>query len=746
MEAQVQQPLASAGALDEDEISLGELLNVLAQRKWLVAGVFAVVLVLGAAYALLATPIYQADALIQVEDQKGSALTLTGLQQFADMVGLQQSPVTGELEILRSRDVLMKALRVTQGNIDVRVDNRFPLIGGWLSRRYEAKQDGVAPALWGLSSYAWGGEHLKFAELNLPQRQWGQKFYLEITDSGYVLQDADGQALVKGPVGDRLKFKVNGEEASVAVQTLDGRPGTRFRVVENSPVQAYEQLRKDLDAAEAGKQSNIIRMSYRDPDDHFATAMVNAIAQAYLEQNVQRRSAEARGSLKFLEQQLPQVRHNVDVSEDALSEYRQRSSTIAVDKEAEGLLKQAITLENNRLELKLKRDEMLQRFKPDHPEVKALAQQIAGVENAIAQLNKQIDQLPKAQRELLPYERDARVNTELYVSMLNNAQQLRVAEAGTIGNVRIVDYAARNDKPVEPRKLLVVAIAAALGLMLGVLAAFLAHFMRPAIQRSEQIEQATGLSTYVTVPESDGKGRVARGTSLRRTKRATGLLAAEIPNDPAVESLRSLRTGLTFAMMGAPGKVVAMTGATSGVGKSFLASNFAALLAGTGQKVVLLDTDMRRPRLQDYFGYDRKTPGLSGVLAGAVAVDEVLRKTSVDGLTVLPAGVIPPNPGELLLNARFERLLQTLGENYDLIVLDTPPILPVADVLAVLRHVSAAFLVVRAEHSTSGEVRDALAKLRYSGVSDPIKGAIFNGVRGHRLGYGSSYKYYYSYK
>ena len=733
--------------MDDDEISLGELLNVLAQRKWLVASVFLVVLVIGTAYALLARPIYQADALIQVEDQKGSALALTaGVQQLADMVGMQQSPVTGELEILRSRDVLMKAIRQTQGNIEIRVDNRFPLIGGWLSRRYEARQDGVAPALWGLDGYAWGGEALKFAELDLPRRQLGQKFYVQITPKGYEFQDADGKVLASGPQGERLNFKVKGEPASVAVQTLEGRPGTRFRVVESSPVQAYEVLRKDLDATEAGKQSNIIRMSYRSPDDEFATEMVNAIARAYLEQNVQRRSAEARSSLKFLEQHLPDVRHNVDASEDALSRFRSQSSTIAVDKEAEGLQQQAITLENNRLQLKLKRDEMLQRFKPDHPEVKALARQIAGVDGAVADLQKQIDRLPKAQRELLPYERDARVNTELYVSMLNNAQQLKVAEAGTIGNVRVVDYAAHNDRPVEPRKALVVAIAAALGLMLGILAAFLAHFMRPAIQRSEQIEQSSGLSTYVTVPESDGKGRVARGSGRRRRAHATGLLAVQTPNDPAMESLRSLRTGLTFALMGAPGKVVAMTGATSGVGKSFLASNFSALLASTGQKVVLVDTDMRRPRLQDYFGYDRKTPGLSSVLAGTVSVDQVLRKGPIDGLSILPAGVIPPNPGELLLNERFEALLQSLSETYDLIVLDTPPILPVADVLAVLRHVSVAFLVVRAEHSTAGEVRDALAKLRYSGVGDPVKGAIFNGVRGHRLGYGSSYKYYYSYK
>ncbi len=730
---------------DDDEISLGELINVLAQRIWLIVGVFLLVLVAGVAYALLARPIYQADALIQVEDQKGSALS--GLSQLSEFIGMQQSSVAGELEILRSREVLMKAIRATQGNIEVEVDNRFPLIGGWLARRHQRESTALADPLWGLDDYAWGGESLVFAEVNLPRRQWGEEFVLEVTDDGYVLRDDDGVELATGVVGERVSFRIQDEDASVAVKDLVGRPGARFRFVEKSPVQAFEDLRKELSVSEAGKQSNIIRMSFKHPDVEFATDMVNAIARAYLAQNVERRSAEARNSLKFLEQQLPELKRNVDAAEDALSQYRSRSSTIAVDKEAEGLLQQAIKLENSRLELRLKRDELLQRFKPEHPEVKALDKQLAAVDKAIADLDQGINRLPKAQRELLPFERDARVNTALYISLLNNAQELRVAEAGTIGNVRIIDYAVQNDKPVEPRKLLVVGIAAALGAMLGLLMAFLAHFMRPAIQRSEQIEQATGLSTFVTVPESDGHGGIRRGGSRVRRRPPMGLLAVEQPDDPAIEALRSLRTGLTFAMMGAPGKVVAITGATSGVGKSFVASNFAVLLAGAGQRVALIDIDMRRPRLHDLFGYDRKTPGLSSVLAGTAPIQDVLREgRRVEGLSVLPAGITPPNPGELLLSPRFGELLDTLGRTHDLIVLDTPPILPVADVLAVMRHVSAAFIVARAEYSTAGEVRDALAKLRHSGVGDPVKGAIFNGVRGNRIGYGASYKYYYSYK
>lgn len=731
----------------QDEINLGELFNVLLQRKWLVIGVFLVVLVIGTAYALFAQPIYEADALIQVEDQKGSS-ALGGLSVLSESLGLQQSPVAGEIEILRSREVLLKAINQTQANVTVAVDSHFPLIGAWLARRNEARTpQGLAKPLWGMTGFAWGGETLEFAALDLPRRQWGQTLYLRATEAGFDILDDDDNVLAGGQVGQKVAFTVGGQPATLAVRTLEARPGVRFRFVEASPTMTYENLRKALSVSEAGKQSSIITLTYQNPDDAFAVDIVNAIAHAYLEQNVQRRSAEARSSLAFLQQQLPDLKRNVDRAEDALSDYRSRSSTISVDKEAEGLLTQAVSLENNKLQLQMKRDEMLQRFKPEHPEIKAINKQIAALDGAMAKLDKEINRLPQAQRELLPFERDARVNTQLYMSLLNNAQELRVAEAGTIGNVRVIDYAVPADRPVKPKKTLVVAISAALGAFLGILAAFLAYFLRPALQRPEQIEQATGLSTYVSLPESEAQEKLHAQRRRTHDKDGTlGLLALDAPQDPAVESLRSLRTGLTFALMGAPGKVIALTGATAAVGKSFVTANFATLLAATGQRVVVVDCDMRRPRLGEYFGYARKAAGLSGLLAAATTLDQVLRPDVISGLSVLPAGQVPPNPGELLLSERFGELLQALSEQFDLVLLDTPPILPVADSLAILRHATAAFLIARAEQSTAAELRDAMTKLRHSGVADPVRGVIFNRVRRNRVGYGASYKYYYSYR
>lgn len=734
------------GFNEPSEINLAEISNVLLQRWWLITVVFLATVAIGVVYALLARPVYQADALIQVEDQKGSALS--GLSQLSDFIGVQQSSVAGELEILRSREVLLKAVQDTRADVIVEVDSRFPMIGNWFARRYAG--DGVASPVLGLQGYAWGGEEIDVVELNIPSVGWGRPFFIVSQDDGYLVQDESGLTLADGKVGERAHFSVNGQDATVALKVLHARPGTRFLIQQNSPYETVEDIRKELSTAEAGKQSNVIRLRYEATDQQFAQDLINAIARAYLAQNVERRSAEARSSLQFLETQLPELKQTVNSMEESLSNYRSKSGTIAINKEAEGLLQQSISLENNRLELELKRDELLQRFKPEHPSVKAIQQQIAQVQQASNRLNGSIDKLPQAQKELLRLERDAKVNTELYISLLNNAQELKIAEAGTVGNVRIIDFAVPNNKPVAPRKALIVAVSAVLGIMLGVFAALVMRFLRPAIQRSEQIEQGTGLTTYVTVPESDTQRRFRISTKRSRRMLAgeaagANVLALSQPDDPAVESLRSLRTGLAFALMGSEGKVLVVTGATAGVGKSFISTNLAALLAANGKRVLLVDTDLRRPRLAEYFAYERKENGLSNVLAGTAELDAVIRPI-VQNLDVMPAGATPPNPGELLLSNRFAEMLKQLEERYDHILLDTPPILPVADTLAVMQYAAVAFMVARAEQTTVNELRDAMAKLNSAGLAEPMKGVIFNGVRRNRLGYGSSYKYYYSYK
>lgn len=728
---------------DSEEIRLVDLLDNLIQHIWVVVGVFAVALVCGIAYSVIATPIYSADALVQVEQKKSGTL---GGQEIAEALGTNSTPVSGEIEILRSREVILQAAAAT--NADVRViPKRFPVIGNWWARTYRGFEP-VGGAL-GLGSYAWGGEVLKLGEFKLPEGANGRRFVVTVTDNGFRLADSAGHVLAEGEPGKVLPFSVDGQDARIYVSELKARSGVQFYVVRDTPISVYRRIRSGLSIEESARGSGVIRVSYRHPDMDFARNLVNSIAKTYLKQNVERRSAEADQSLKFLEEQLPLIKRNVERAEEALNSFRTKTNTISVEKSVDSLLQKSVEAERERMQLELKRDELLQVYRPEHPELKALESKIAAINERNRSVNAQVSRLPATQRDLLRLQRDVEVSNQLYIALLNNAQQLRVAKAGTVGNVRIIDFALSDPAPVAPRKSLVILASVVLGLILGVAGAMLVRVLRPTLRDAAEVERTTGLVSYASVPESPAQAKLASAKRGRSGRLAivpgrSQLLATLSPNDVAIESLRSLRTGLTFASLGAKDKNVVVTGATPALGKSFISANLSALLASSGKRVLLIETDMRRPQLGAYFG-QKSGPGLSDVLAKSVSYGDALVRNAgaVDRLDVLFAGQVPPNPGELLLSEEFENLVNRVQGDYDHIVLDTPPVLPVGDSLAVVRHASIIFLVVRAEVSTKGEVIDAVRKLE--SVDAKVKGIIFNGVKRRRVGYGYEYRYYYGY-
>lgn len=728
-----------------DHFNLANVVDTLLQYIWLVVGIFLAVMIAGALYVVLAAPIYRADVLIQVEEKKSAALG--GLQDIADMLGGSANPVSGEIEILKSREILMKAIEATQADLKVR-PRRVPIVGDWYARKYEGS--GLAEPFLGLSTYAWGGESLKLKYFDVPERAQGEEFSFVVADDGsYEFLNSEGQLLGRGYVGREAEFGTNGGVVRVTVSQMQARPGAKFYVTQRPKIEVYKEILAKLNVTEAGRQSGIITLSYTSSQAEFAQSLVNSIAKYYLAQNIERRSAEADQSLKFLESQLPELKKELIRAEDALSDLKSKLSSVDVSKQAESLLQQAIDAEKSRTQLRLKRDELRQRYRAGHPELRAVELQLANLEKVSTAIDEQIGKLPLAQRDLLRKQRDVEVSGALYVALLNNAQQLRVAKAGTVGNVRVIDFAIKDSEPIAPNKSLIIIFCAIGGLLLGVGAVFVARMLRPTIREISEVERATGLTSFASIPESlsqeklDSSKRDSRGKRLIVEGRSQ-LLSLIQPDDPAIESLRSLRTGLSFAMLGATNKNIVITSATPAVGKSFISANIAVLMAQAGKRVLLIETDMRRSQLGAYFGYGDR-PGLSAYLIGQASLHDILIRGpgGVAELDVLPAGIVPPNPGELLLSDNFSRLLSEVQEKYDYIILDSAPVLPVGDTLAVARQAAVLFLVVRAEASTLGEVKDAIRKLEAAGSK--AKGFIFNGIKRRRVGYGYAYRYYYSY-
>ena len=723
---------------DNDEIDLMGLLGTLIDHKWLIASVTGVFMAAGVAYALLATPVYQANALIQVEAKKNDPL---GFSDISSMLG-KESPSATEIELIKSRRNIGAA--VDNLKLDIKTEpNYFPLIGEFIARRFKPDADSnVASPLLGMDSFAWGGEELKIADLQVPQALLGKQLTLVSGEAGTFTLLDDDNPLVKGQVGQ----SVNENGITIQVETLQARPGTTFSVTRYPRLSTILNYQQVLDVAERGKESGMIGMALESTEPTTAINTLNEIARLYVQQNIERTSAEAAQSLGFLKDQLPQVRKDLEKAETALNQFQIRSKSIDISLEAKAILDQIVALDTSISSLKLQQAEMDRKFTPQHPAYRALMGQLAELTAKQNRLAKQVEGLPSTQQELLSLTRDLKVSTEIYTQLLNKSQELDVMRAGAVGNVRLIDTADVDLRfPVKPKKALIVLIATLLGAFIAIGYVLFRKALNRGVQNPDDIEKL-GLPVYASIPFSslqkveDEKSPGGRGT------RVTPLLASSHPTDLAIEGLRSLRTSLHFAMLEADNNRLMISGPSPKVGKSFVSANLAAVIAQSGQRVLLVDVDMRKGYIHKMFGIPVEN-GLSDLLAKRCDLNTAIHKTEVENLDVIGRGQIPPNPSELLMHKNFSEFLEQVSANYDQVILDTPPFLAVTDAAIVGRQSGTNLIVTRFELNPAREVELTMRRFAQNGID--LKGAIFNGVEKRasaKYGYGAYGYYNYEYK
>ncbi|WP_309683776.1 polysaccharide biosynthesis tyrosine autokinase [Polaromonas sp.] len=736
MNSQQANPLPFASALpaagDGDDVHLLDLLDVVLDHRWLIAVVTALFIVGGVAYALMSTPIYEADILIQVEESKGgNAGSLLG--DAASLFEIR-SPASAEIEILRSRLVVGQAVQNLQ--LDLSVSPRYvPVIGRWLSRRASEPSN---PGFMGFGGYVSGTEALKVGEFEVPGALEGERFVVRLTEQGYSLLSPEGVVLGQAAAGQPLVFTDKGQQGRLLVAAAVGKPGAEFYLIRSSRLKITEELQRSLRIAELGKQSGVIQGSLEGSDPGKITRVLNEVGSLYVRQNVERKAAEAEKSLGFLGTFLPQLRQQLEESENKFNQFRNRHGTFDLSAEAGALLSKGVTLQASLLELQQKRKELEARFTAQHPSIQTIDAQIRTLNGELSELSGKAKSFPNVEQDLLRLTRDVKVNNELYVSLLNSSQQLRLVKEGKVGNVRVVDVAAVPQAPVKPKRSLVMAMAAVLGLVAGLALAFLRNSLRPGIRDPLDIEQHVGLPVFATIPHSEAQ--VRQDKNVRARAAGIHVLAVAEPQDASIESLRSLRTALQFAMLDATSNIVLVTGPTPGIGKSFTSVNFAAVLGAADKKVLLIDADLRKGHLNLYFGQKRER-GLSEVLSGSLPLADVLRRNAAPNVDFLSTGTMPPNPAELLMTPATQTLLQQLAGQYDLIIIDTPPVLAASDTAILAPLAGVVFMVARADVTSLGELQESAKRLQQSGVH--TRGVIFNGLDmdKRRYGYGVGNKY-----
>ncbi|KZN51384.1 polysaccharide biosynthesis tyrosine autokinase [Pseudoalteromonas luteoviolacea] len=720
------------------EIDLMALLGAFLDRKWFIISVTALFMIIGAAVAMFSTPIYQATSMIQVEEKGGS---VPGFDELGGMFESTSAAVT-EIELLKSRSIIGEA--VDSLKLDIVAEPKlFPIIGGRAFRKFTPTQDGdLAEPSFGASSYAWGGEKIEIFKFEVSQNAIGVEFTLvALANNQFELLTDNGDSILKGKVGE----EVSNGAFTLTLKTLIARPDTEFKLIKRDRLNTILDLQTAIGASEKGKDSGIINLSLQNTNAEYAESVLNKVAGIYVRRNVERNSAEAQKSLEFLEYQLPQIKKQLESAEQRFNDYQVKQQSVDISLETEGVLRQLVKLETQVQELELKKLELGRKFKQTHPSYQAAVEQIEAVESQKRRLAAEVKVLPATQQELLRLTRDVEVNNEIYTLLLAKTQELDIVRAGTVGNVRVIDLAEVNtSKPVKPKKALIVVMATLLGGLLAVAIVLIQKAIHKGIEDPAEIE-ALGLPVYASVPYSEYQVKLTGFAKARKgkTAKAKSILAMDNPADLSIEALRSLRTSLHFAMMEAKNNIIAISGPSPGVGKSFISVNLATVLAQSDKKVLIIDADMRKGYLQTQFGM-KWDNGLSDYLSGRINLEQATKASQVEGLDVITRGQIPPNPSELLMHENFAKLVEEVSAKYDIIIVDTPPILAVTDPAIVSAHAGSTLLVTRFGQNHVKELE--LTRNRFDQNGIDVKGVVFNGVvkkASNAYGYYGYYNYEY---
>nr|WP_315222682.1 polysaccharide biosynthesis tyrosine autokinase [uncultured Duganella sp.] len=711
----------------EDEMELSSYLDILRQQRWRIAAIVALCLAVGALYALLAAPVYEATMLIHVEEDQPNNNAKNMIGEISAMFDVKAAAIS-EMELIKSRMVIAKSV----DNLGLYIEaapRTLPLLGPALARyRPQPPWSGLL----GLGAH--GREAIDVADFYVPERLQNLRFVVTAGAGGlYRLTQPEQGIDVGGRVGQPLALALADGRLLLRIKRLDGAPGAQFDLRYLPKLAAIEKVQKALTVAEIGKQSGLISVVMSGADAKGTYATLSEIGREYVRQNVTRKLEEAEKSLAFLEKQLPDIKLRLDRSEADYYRFRNQSGTIDLPEESKISLQQQAAAKAKRIDLRQKRDELLASFTPAHPTVMALDRQIAALTREIDSAGAHIRQLPILEQELLRLSREVKVNTELYSALLNSAQQLRLVKAGKVSNVRLIDLPMLPEKPARPNRGAILGIALGAGLGLALAAVMLQRLLSKGIQSPRDIERLLGARVvYANIPHSDSQARREREAVRQGPDAPLPLLAACEPGDAAIDSLRCLRAALQVTLTRSRNNIVQLCGATPGLGKSFICANFAAVIASSGRRVLLIDADLRGGQLHRYFGLPRGA-GLSEAIAGGAALRGAIRPTGAAQLDLLSTGALPPNPSEFLLHANLAALLLAASTHYDCVLIDAPPLLAVSDALVLGGHAGAVFLVARADVSTADELNESINRLNQAGVAP--QGVVFNdmAVRGRPL-------------
>lgn len=708
-----------------DEVDLLKLIDIFWSGRLLIAASAVLGLVASWLIFVSTPPVYQASGLLHLEE-RSSGIALSGA--MAELMG-EKTGATTEISIIKSRMVL------TQASDKLRLDIEAQPIPAPLHVNV-LRALGVKDApLSSLARYPWGGEIIEVSGMALPREWASAKLVLTSGASGaFTVSLPDGQ-VVEGQVG--MTVKTDNDDFALLIDRIEAAPGRQFLLSKRPMADATDTIRRNLAVKETEKSSSILLLTINANSPRKAEEILDAVAEAYVSQNISRSSAEAEKSLEFINTQLPIAEEAFRKAQKALNDYQSAQQSVDVAFEAQALLGRVSDVERELGAMSLAQTALTERVTENHPEYQVLLKNRATLEEQLKELKALVGDLPDTQKEVFNLSRDQELAQQTYIQLLNRAQELEVVKASAIGSVRIIDRGQAATTPIAPRRSLTLALGLLLGGLLGITFVGLRHYTRKGVRSSADIEKI-GLPVFATINLSD----VA--SDHRKARGSLPILSLSHPEDLVVEAFRSLRTSLHFGMLDAKTNSLMLTSSAPGAGKSFTAVNLAVVAAQAGQKVCLIDADLRRGYLRRYFNVAKNHPGFAELLANEISIDAAKSPTLVPNLDFISSGRFPPNPSELLMRPSLPAILEDLNKTYDLIIIDSPPALAVTDPVVISRSVGASIGVVRHMVTQIGEVEALVQTLASAGAK--LNGAILNGYDANAVGAYKSSRYQYNYR
>lgn len=714
-----------------DEINLVKVLNQYRKRWYLLVIAVALSLICCKLYLRYSKPTFLATATIRIEEERNPTQGLGLLESLGNF----SSNIQSEIRMLRSRSMILRALQ------EMNVSAAYYLVGTVVTAEMHPDD---TPFVVEYDTSA----NVMYNRVFSMNYMGGNKFRLYSEEAGmeeniyYFGEEINFK---------EFKFKVFKRETT-RYQLL---PRIEYKWKAISWNELLGRASAGIRVEQTGHLVPILKISCEDHVPKFSAKLVNTLLEVYQDQDIEIRTQAANQQLNFIQTQVDTIKSEVEKAEGILQKFQKDQEFFGLEQrldlnmekirnnESKLALEEIKLMQLDRLEKEMEslpqsltlpfsletlsdpnllasissyneivKDKItaLQSFQPSHPKIMELDQKLeefrSSIMGSIQSMKSQVAQntafyksnlstsrfdllqIPETQRQYLSLTREYEVQERILSTLLEKQAEAQIAKASIVSPVRVVDKAIAPVFPVSPNSRNVYIIGIGLGACVGILFILITGMLNTTISYREEIENIS-LTPIIGMVRKSNKSVSQKYPRLIVTKN---------PKSSLAESIRGIRTNLQFISPDKDSKKIAITSTISGEGKSFITINLAGIISMLDLKVVILDLDLRKPKLHLSFdtGNDK---GISTYLVGQSKLDDILFETESENLKIIPSGPIPPNPAELVQSPRMDELLDKLSERFDYVIIDTPPIGLVTDGSSLIKKSDVTLYVIRADYS-----------------------------------------------